>query len=64
MTNDIHSIITTMEQKGGAFAQSLAKAMRAADPSNLYRVIGAFPDFIERYDELTSAIHTGGKDHS
>jgi hypothetical protein len=37
---------------GGSFVQTLGLLMRKADPSNLAKLLGAFPDYIKNYKEI------------
>jgi hypothetical protein len=46
---EIFEMIERMEQFGGSFVVALSKAIRCADFYNKQRIIGAFPDYVEKY---------------
>lgn len=38
-----------MANRGGSFVRLLASALYAADDANAARLLGAFPEFVDRY---------------
>ena len=43
------AMICLMQSHGGSFVNSIAQALRVADPVNRQRLLDAFPDLVERY---------------
>jgi 2-oxo-4-hydroxy-4-carboxy--5-ureidoimidazoline (OHCU) decarboxylase len=38
-----------MQSHGGSFVNSIAQALRVADPVNRQRLLDAFPDLVKKY---------------
>lgn len=53
--------LKAMEQYGGGFASALAVAAQRADPTNMARLVAAFPDLFENYGPA-SAFYRAAKE--
>jgi hypothetical protein len=54
MNSEDLSVIETMTRYGGSFAKALAEAARRADDDNLGRIKAAWPEYWQKYLELSS----------
>lgn len=52
MANTDADVIATMAAHGGSFVKALAECARRADPHNLSRLKGAFPDLWAHYGNV------------
>ena len=43
------AMICLMQSHGGSFVNSIAQALRVADPVNRQRLLDAFPDLVKKY---------------
>jgi len=48
------TMICLMQSHGGSFVNSIAQALRVADPVNRQRLLDAFPDLVEKYGPTSS----------
>jgi hypothetical protein len=60
MKNEVHQVLNTMDVYGGGFVKQLVVLMRHADADNARRLLQAFPELFDQYDEMTSLV-TGRK---
>lgn len=44
-------LVDNMRRYGGNFVSKLAEAMVAADPTNLEKLVEAFPEIVKKYSE-------------
>jgi hypothetical protein len=54
MNNEDRRIVDAMMNYGGNFVQNLAKAMLAADPNNFSKLKQAFPEYWEKYRQMSN----------
>jgi len=47
--SEFHQLTDLMQQHGGKFVQSLATALRYADPLNRQKILDSFPDLVLKY---------------
>jgi hypothetical protein len=58
----LHDITETMIVYGGGFVSQLGRLIRLADDDNTRRLVEAFPEYIQQYDEL-AATRSKGESH-
>lgn len=52
--NNLETIVTAMELYGGSFVKALAELYWKADELNKRRLLQAFPDYFQKYDEMAT----------
>lgn len=59
-----HDITEAMIVYGGGFVSQLGRLLRLADVDNRRRLVEAFPEYIQQYDELAVLrLHPKGSSH-
>ena len=47
--DDVVQMAEAMRLYGGSFVKALGAAFTAADPTNMQRLLDAFPDYVQKY---------------
>lgn len=57
-TDQDYKVVEAMKKYGGSFVKSLAECFVHADPVNINKLKGAFPEYWDQYSRMTERKET------